>query len=218
MKDGNQRIQDWCYKMRNFTYVLAAKLLDVPVIAKYSLLAFQRTDMNNCLQLECYIQPWHFSCLWCGHFWLISYRTTAWYKGDGRRGSLLWEPRLLKSAVPTQSGCFMEIIGRLSVIMTTRSTSWERAFNSSIQSPHRCWHSASSHPSPPRVWAIWAWTPLRTENSLPPGGIWFYLCKPLAFLCSLSFSSEPLPSGGHTEQVAHLGQGPNCWHCPGHSS
>lgn len=47
--------------MRNFTYVLAAKLLDVPVIAKYSLLAFQRTDTNNCLQPECYIQPWHFS-------------------------------------------------------------------------------------------------------------------------------------------------------------
>lgn len=61
MKDGNQRIQDRCYKMRNFTYVLAAKLLDVPVIAKYSLLAFQRTDTNNCLQLECYSQPWHFS-------------------------------------------------------------------------------------------------------------------------------------------------------------
>lgn len=35
MKDGNQRIQDQCYKMkRNFTYVLATKLLDVPVIAK----------------------------------------------------------------------------------------------------------------------------------------------------------------------------------------
>lgn len=172
--------------------------------------------MNNCLQLECYIQPWHFSCLWCGHFWLISSRTTAWWKGEGRRGSLLWEPHLLKSAVLTQSGCFMEIIGRLSVI-TTRSRSWERAFNSSIQSPHRCWHSASSHPSPQRfeqsgLEHLWG---QRTHYLLGASGSIFVNLWLFCVLCHFHPSSA---QWGHTEQVAHLGQGPNCWHCPGHSS